>query len=566
MKKVIIVLLILGAAVGAFAQNQETDTGALAQGQAANKVSPLSFSLMSDFRASAMQYSTSSNTRDRYTGTSIFNILTFPGDYDRWGPLENEFKLSIDYNKKLLEEKNIFIKGHLRMNMDALIKGAGGFVANDGKQNNNLVNYLLNQPFDEWNVQGSLGSFNAFVGNTSNRGLIKVWNGVETLKFKQEQFGVVTPGIFTADGGGPEIPWDLTKGGIPYPYPYGNWQESGKLPPENTNFGKALNVAGNYDQQDIPYFAVTAKFLEKFTVAVAGDLTPRSDTSGSYSTRLNGGVRFSGEKIFDLLTFDLTYKFRGGDSSTKINVDQWDPADKIEPDGSGRTTNSFTLGGQLDLLENTLGVQLAYTGVFRAYEDEQVKGTDVIVTQTGPFFSGIDLRFQYTGLDKFKFNMDNHVTFSSVGETKYTDGGVDPVVMYDFWGKKISSAGADTNYDWLAMYNALGVQYFLTEKLKLWLEVGNKLSSLTTTIGEAVRNDTYDILGASLKAVFTINQNLLVEAGLAFYYATYNWTINDAKYDSIEENRQDGGTTRLTTITTNNTVFQIPLRLRILFD
>ena len=544
MKQFLVVLLILGAAAGSLAQEQ------------APASSPLRFSLLTDFRPSLMQYSSSGNTRDIYTTTNRFNFLTHPGDYATWGPWENELKLSIDYNKNFISEH--FISGHLRMNMDGLVRAAGGFVANDGKQNNRLINDVLNTPFDEWNVQGTLGPFYAFVGNTANRGIVRAWQGIETIRFKQEQFGVVTPGGTE----GPEIPWDVSNI-IPMPTPTGNWQTSGKLPPENANFGKALNTAGNYDQEDIPYFIFRAKY-NPFSLEVSGDLTPRSNTQGSWSTAVNGGLRFSGEKIADLVTFDLTYKFRGGDMDTYNNVDEHDPAKAEQPDGKGQTTNSFTLAGQLGLLDDTLGIQLAYTGVFRAYEDMLVNKTTV--KQTGPFISGIDLRLQYTGLDQFQFNFNNHVTFSSARETKYTGSGLDPEAVYDFWGLPISSAGDDTGYDWFALYNALGAQYRWTDKLNLWFEVGNKLSKITTAIGEAVRSDTYNIFGASLKAVYTVNSSFSVEGGLAVYYATYNWKINDKKYDSIPEIRNDGSTPAdLTDITTNQFVLQVPLRLRIVY-
>ena len=535
MKKFFVILLIFGAVAGA-----------LAQDQAAAPASPLYFSLLADFRASLMQYSGSENTSNKYETTNKFNFMTFPGDYNVWGPGDNELKLTIGYSTDA-------IKGHLRMNVDRLINGSGGFVASDGKSNNRLINDILNSTFDEWNVQATFGLFGAFIGNTANRGVINAWNGFDTIKFRQDQFGVVTPGGDIA----PEIPWEPPVS-LPRPTPLGNWQE-GKNPPENTNFGKLMNMSGNYSQEDVPYFMFTAKYAG-FTVAAAGDLTGRSNASiGTWYYALNGGVRVSGEKIADLVTFDATYRFRGGDMSTYNQVDENDPQKIIQPDGRGQTTHSITLAGQIDLLNDTLGIQLAYTGMFRSYEDKEMYNTTI--KTTGPLFSGIDLRFQYTGIEPFQFNFNNHVTFSSVGDTKFTGNGVKSTAVRDFWDAEIPPL-VDTSYGWLALYNALGVQYHLTEKMNLWFEAGNKFSALTTTLGDAIRNDNFEIFGASLKAVYTFNPSISVEAGLAFYYASYTWKINDEKYDSIDN---ASGGPRLTTATKNETVFQVPLRLKIVF-
>jgi hypothetical protein len=539
MKKLFVALLILGTAAGAFAQEEAPP--------------PLRFTLLADFRPSLMQYSGSSNTADQYTSTGKFDFMTFPGNYDVWGPEVNLLKLSLDYTHKT----NI-VKGHLRMALDRLIQGTGGFVGLDGKQNNRLINDVLNSTFDEWNIQGTLGPLGAFIGNTANRGVVKAWDGLDVLKFQQEQFGVVTPGSSKA----PEIPWQVPVV-IPLPTPAGNWQDGGKNPPENANFGKALQVSGNYSQEDIPYFMVTGK-IAGFTIAAAGDLTPRSNTNnGPWYTALNGGARVSGEKIADLVSFDATYKFRGGDMSTYNNVDVYDPATTAQPDGKGKTTHSFTLAGQLGLLDDAFGIQLAYTGLFRSYEDNVINKTTV--KTTGPFFSGIDLRFQYTGIEQFQFNFNNSISFSSVKDAK--SSGLDTEVVMDFWDSALPSASGDTACDWFALYNALGVQYRWTNKLNLWFEVGNKFSSLTTTIGPAIRKDTYDVFGVSLKAVYTFTPNISAEAGLAFYNAVYTWKINDKQYDGIEEIRYDGGTpVYLDTVTTNQFVFQVPLRLKIVLD
>ena len=540
MKKLFVALLILGVAAGLFAQEEAP-------------ASPLHFTLVADFRPSLAQYSGSSNTADPYTTTGKFDFMTFPGNYDVWGPEVNFLKLSLDY----IHKTNI-VKGHMRMALDKLIQGTGGFVGLDGKQNNRLINDVLNSTFDEWNIQGTLGPLGAFIGNTANRGVVKAWDGLDILKFQQEQFGVVTPGGTDA----PEIPWQAPVV-VPLPTPAGNWQDGGKNPPENANFGKALQTSGNYSQEDIPYFMVTGK-ISSFTIAAAGDLTPRSNTNnGPWYAALNGGVRVSGEEIADMVRFDATYKFRGGDMNTYNNVDVDDPANTEQPDGKGKTTHSFTLAGQLGLFDDALGIQLAYTWLFRSYEDNVISKKNV--KTTGPFFSGIDLRFQYTGIDQFQFNLNNHISFSSVKDTKAS--GLDTEVVMDFWDKALPSASGDIAYDWFALYNALGVQYRWTDKLNLWFEVGNKFSGLTTSIDPAIRKDTYDVFGVSLKAVYTFTPNISAEAGLAFYNAVYTWKINDKQYGGVEETRYDSVPPEsLDTLTTHQFVFQVPLRLRIVLD
>jgi len=326
------------------------------------------------------------------------------------------------------------------------------------------------------------------------------------------------------------------------------------------NFGKAFNTAGNHSQEDIPYFLLRGKY-SAFTLEVAGDLTGRSGLSGGpWYSLVNGGIRVSGEKIANLVTFDATYRIRGGDPNAYERVDDGDSQSTVQPDGTGKTTNSFTLAGQLGLLDDALGIQLAYTGQFRLHEDRLIANTTI--KQKGPYFHGIDLRFQYTGIDPFRFNLNNNISFSSIGEKRFTGTGLDPEAIFDFWDSVMPSNG-DTSYDWFSMYNALGAQYRLTDKLNLWFEVGNKFSFLTSTQDNAVRNDNYNVFGTSLKAVFTLTTTISVEAGLAFYHAAYTWKINDTQYDSSVE--ETGTQKILDNVTTNNTVFQVPLRIRIVY-
>jgi hypothetical protein len=322
-----------------------------------------------------------------------------------------------------------------------------------------------------------------------------------------------------------------------------------------------INNVGNYPDFDAdgafdtPYMAVTAD-LAPISVTLAGDLSHvASELEGTFNpTPLNPGAapadrlyaynkvgfaaRVSGEKIADMINFDAIYKLEGGDIDTEDKIGS-------QPDGQGLWGHAFGLFANIDIIEN-LGIGVGYSGYVRAQEKIGTPDQSTI----NPYYNGIDLRFQFTGVDKLAVTFNNNISFSVANGDDNTTTTINGPM--GIGGNLVK----DQTESYLALYNALGAKYNVSDALYATVEVGNLLVSSTWTF----KNDTVDQkreasannLRAFLGAGYSFDSHVLFESGLIFDFISAVGKTSGIPGGDIDENA-------------GKFSFGIPLRLKIEF-
>jgi hypothetical protein len=156
-----------------------------------------------------------------------------------------------------------------------------------------------------------------------------------------------------------------------------------------------------------------------------GIFTPNDNASGLGQTRIGGGIRLSAVNAFNLGTYELAYKIRGGDPTPKIN-ETWDDDNttgNFQPDGEGVMTHVAGLYFNLPNMVPDLGIGIGFTTLFRTYEDE-VTGSPAnpnryFIETKSPFFTGADLFLRYSGIQDFRFTIKNNVSFANIPQNTY---------------------------------------------------------------------------------------------------------------------------------------------------
>jgi hypothetical protein len=455
------------------------------------------------------------------------------------------------------------------LNASSLSYYSNNFVNGTGKTP--TLSSFLNSGLEGWYLKGSTGVISGFIGtdNSDARGKTLRFQGAfdNYTKGKIDNYGLMTP--VTAGTYG-----YTTTTLIPSAYEAGQSTDpilatftdasrtagyeaaTGRVPGyrvtdnDNNHIAKRFDLgfnsgSGAYrptnSNTEYPHWAATLSFKELVDVplflTVAGDIGynvfSTSSTTKDYS-KMNGSVRVSGEKLGNIITFDAIYKFRGGDPDTYD--DQTNSYTKsrgalgAEPDAQGAAFHSFGLYTNLFVVEN-LGIGVGYTGAFRTYEDrKEIAGT---TTYSAPYFQGFDLRFQFTGVPNLTITFNNAFTFAFAEGTTAANQrvlGVD--------GSWLGTSGARTETQseqaWYALYNALAINYKLSDPLTLNFGVANRLGMLNKEKigpeGAADREEKYRTiqLGATVNAAYKFNSFVMMQGGLQFLYdtASYSWKSN----------------------------------------
>jgi hypothetical protein len=332
MKKALVVLLILAAAGGLFAQG-------------------LSKEITVDYVVDLFYLSS------EHKGAEQKNLLT-SNAFD-----DTELRLKVWY-------KSEYFTAYIRLNADSLIRrnqsvaaptaGAGSFSAGNARPID-----LLYKTFGEYGLTATGGMWKAYFGNEAHRGLVdRFQNFDDFLTLKHDNYGITAlTDISTTT---------VTTGSKPYM--------------TATKTSDAWDV-NNFAQKaphgyiTAPWLGVWADFKDivPITIGVAGSLNDgngatKNPAFGEYQ-RANGAIRISGDKLADLVTFDAIYKYYSWDTPT------------IDTGGSAHT---FGLYANLFVVD-PLGIGIGYSGSVKT-SDDNVAGDAVKY----PFYSGIDLRFKYT--------------------------------------------------------------------------------------------------------------------------------------------------------------------------
>jgi hypothetical protein len=248
--------------------------------------------------------------------------------------------------------------------------------------------------------------------------------------------------------------------------------------------------------------------------------------------KVAAAARVDGSKIADLVSFSVIYKLYGGDFDTE-DKRQVTATDPTQPNGDGFTAHSFGLFANLDLLDS-LGIGLAYSGfVVSREKNNNVAGVDGDATYRYPYYNGIDLHVNFTGVDKLTINFNNNISFSTIKGSDSTDTITVGINKGSAIGGQQGAdyAGLGDSYrsqGYLSLYNALGVKYQISEPMYVNFQVANRLYSYTETwkaekgrASEYIGKDGSDNFRVGLGAGYKLNDSVELSSGLVFDLASY---------------------------------------------
>jgi hypothetical protein len=140
------------------------------------------------------------------------------------------------------------------------------------------------------------------------------------------------------------------------------------------------------------------------------------------------------------------------------------------------------------------GISAGYSGLLQSWENPKNTTTNpppyamddhrlsLYEKVVFPFYSGVDLRLNYTGVDKLSITFNNNVSFASVAGTAQADEIAKKQYSYGWaYRSSINEAGSlvDGSEDYLGLYNALGVKYTVSEALAVDVQAANQLGIFT---------------------------------------------------------------------------------------
>ena len=382
-------------------------------------------------------------------------------------------------------------------------------------------------------------------------------------KAKTDWYAKGTAGIFnaqigTAGYGGyvsPQSTWNNWYGKWNQICKFGLWRQDGFI------------VGDDFRTQDEwgEILALGIGLGDNFKVSLGYRLRPQwklwtkdADPAASKSS-INGSFMVNG-RVTDAIAFDLFYSVVGEDPNTFSRpTDTWNGTGVTLPDGSWNNILGAYIG--LNIVEN-LGLSLGYTANFRAYENGgYIPAADAgnptkskPVSFTTPFYSGIDIRASYSGIDKIGLTLNNNITFAGVkGKEIKTDGTTEEYVL-DFG---YSPIGDKESTDWFHLESELKASLALVDNLSLVVQLGDRLgvmSSENTTSG-----NTSKVKATENEFRFTVGAS----------YGVGAVTIGAGLFFSIEskafEREENSGTAVTTKASSDVTTFGIPVYFKVAF-
>ncbi|GHV92855.1 hypothetical protein AGMMS50268_33580 [Spirochaetia bacterium] len=424
------------------------------------------------------------NKGSSYQGQGTFDFMS-SGAYTG---KNNELRLKLEYTDP---DKNY--GGQIRFRFDSVIQRAAANASKDGSVFENpstdakvSADTFWSRPIDDYSIWGKIGKITAEFGDLADRGQttnFRFDSGFDWIvdAQKQDNFGILYANPRGSDWAKADI---------------NNLQAT---PPIITGTKPLYNSGISYVKTTVDF----APFFVQLSGGVLEIPEAVNDPKVSYS-KGNAGIRVSGAGLLDgKITFDATYKIRGADPNTDTNKDGigkgGQPGDPL-----GAWNHAFGVYAGLKVIDN-LGLSVGYSGAVQAKESGYEGGKDIKYVY--PFVSGIDLRAQFTGIEKLTITFNNNLSFA------YTEGKADGTTVTGLFSP---SLGDSQKEGYFAMYNGLGAAYKVTDAFTGKVQIINRWASLTND--NPGRKDVYDKdqLRIALSGTYTATSHVELGAGLDF--------------------------------------------------
>jgi len=438
-----------------------------------------------------------------------------------------------------------------------------------------VYDFLTSDFFTGWHARGNAGIFDGYIGSDNYGGWVGrngSWSGAWN---EVARFGVFRANSVTT-GADPDDYWKVIMEGRGKEYGYGLI---------NPAFTQSNGF--EYDGEWGATFGVGITPVEQFRFALGYKLDDWEKWGDGWEKKsrsfVNTGFILSGRPL-DGVSFDLFYAIRGGDANT------------INPNSGGKWNNTLGAFVGINLIPN-LGITIGYTGNFNVYESERDKteAEDIDannlqtksrkVDSTAPYYSGIDIGVNFSGIDKVGLNFTANISFAGVNGTqldqyftKFNRGLDEKAVSYTATGGSQYSQYVRTDPSdlstqkwsdgWFHLAGLVQADLNFIDGVPLTFVVEDKLGVLTSESKIEYKNsDPIPVDKESRK--WTTND---FHVSLSASYGVGNASVGiglglEVNSTDKSDTRVDGGTALTTTNTSSSSVvtFNIPVTFKVAF-
>jgi hypothetical protein len=300
----------------------------------------------------------------------------------------------------------------------------------------------------------------------------------------------------------------------------------------------SASVGGLFQSQSRPF---------KTPWATGGSGLTLSDWDNTYDPAYNSGTTFAaraeGAKILDMITAAVVYKY--ADSCLeKLTAEN---ANNIIEEKIGN--HAFGLYVNVTPPVPGLGISAGYSGLFKTQKNPKYKDTTISSTigedanthslsvykeVEYPYYSGVDLRLVYEGIEKLTLTCNNNISFARVYGTKNRQENFASGWAYPGRLNEADDGNPSTPYmvpfrseTYVGLYNALGVNYRITETLAVDLQAANRYAVFSLDWEESPVSSVTNSFGLYAGASYTVYQkdnfHASIRGGLDFKWNTYSY-------------------------------------------
>jgi hypothetical protein len=425
----------------------------------------------------------------------------------------------------------------------------------------------------DWEAWLRIWRFRAAVGNQGQRGQVERYQNFDDfLKTKVDSLGVLVPTWKRNPPVAYGNNFDVRKE-FPYGYPDPN-QNKGFAAFAGSDTNDLFQAAGatSADTRPTPAFLLDAEFAPLTVSLSAGGLfdwstrpflSPWSAGDGSRlndwdnlgdvvtSRRAGFGIRVEGARLFAPLNLTAAAVYKYADSYlTKLAVDK--AADEGMILDEQVHNHDFGLYVNLAPLHG-LGISAGFSGIVKTWDNPRYdktladpaaigEGDDVVLHYLSayrsvafPFYSGFDLRVQYTGVDNLTLTCNNNLSFA---RSRGTDNRAEKFAKgwaYENQLNADEAGAADRAERYLGLYNAIGARYQLTARLGFEADIANQLGFFTLDWENGAVSSSTEMLGVYAGAAFFAVNSARIRASLrgGFCFRLNAYTYQDAISGSI---------------------------------
>jgi len=240
-----------------------------------------------------------------------------------------------------------------------------------------------------------------------------------------------------------------------------------------------------------------------------------TDTNSVFS------ARFEAVNLFDMLSLAAIYKFQYSDR--KYELEEYQNANAQQSfflPQMGIYHHQFGLFANFTLERLGLGISVGGSGYLRSHKDLDAPSWGGWESYKYPAWYGIDLRANYTGVEKLSITLNNNISFSKI------KGDNDPTsYIYGFYDnyRGDPDVGENTEQNVFVLYNALAVAYNITENLTLRGEISNQFAKLVYLYNKDETRfiDTFLNLSGYAGIVWNITNFASLRAGATVRFKNY---------------------------------------------